>query len=195
MTTRTFTTTAGGSWETATNWGPSQVVPGENDTALISVPGTYTVTMGSLEEANSVTMSDPAATLSISASGEYAGNLITLNAGTLAFAGTILGATVVANGGAFAPTSGTLDGVTWQGPLGGSTSLGSPIVDIKDGITLLNLAGTGPGTLNITSLLYMANILDSTPLSDMTINFDTPNNGYLTDSSGALIVDTSMTIN
>jgi collagen type I/II/III/V/XI/XXIV/XXVII alpha len=193
MTTRTFTTTAGGSWETASNW-TGVTVPGENDDAVIGVPGTYTVTLSGAEEPNSVTISDPNATLSIAASGQLAANLVTLNSGTLALAGSILGSTIVENGGILVPNGGTLDGVTLQGPLGGLGS-GFQTVSIEDGITLLNQAGTGPGTLTI-STLYEVYVLDSTPLSDMIINFNSYNNEYLNGPAGGeLIVDISTTIN
>ena len=40
----TWTNTAGGSWQTAANWSPNQV-PGAADTAEITTPGTYNITL------------------------------------------------------------------------------------------------------------------------------------------------------
>jgi hypothetical protein len=40
----TWTNTSGGFWSDATNWSPNQV-PGNTDNALITTPGTYTVTL------------------------------------------------------------------------------------------------------------------------------------------------------
>lgn len=40
----TWTNTAGGAWQTAANWSPNQV-PGAADTALITTPGTYNITL------------------------------------------------------------------------------------------------------------------------------------------------------
>jgi T5SS/PEP-CTERM-associated repeat protein len=193
MTTKTWGNAAGGSWETGTNWNPSGV-PGDADDALINGTGTYGVTVSAIETPNSVTVSDPGATLTIAAAGELFGSTLTMNAGTLVVAGTLLGATVVNNGGVFGGGGGTLDGVTWQGPLAGpNTSYQS--IGIADGLTLLNAAGTGPGTLDINSL-YMVSVLDSTPLSNMTINFDAYNLEYLFGpASSALILDSSTTVN
>ena len=114
--------------------------------------------MGSVESPNSVTLSDAGATLSIATNGLLVTSPMTLNAGTLALAGVIEGSTIVDNGGVFAPAGGTLDAVTWQGPLNIPTTTFYTL-NIKDGITLLNQAGTGPGTLDIANL-YMVNVLE-----------------------------------
>ncbi|HXR07580.1 MAG TPA: hypothetical protein VN765_09640, partial [Candidatus Acidoferrum sp.] len=40
----TWTNTSGGNWNNANNWSPNQV-PSTNDTAVITVAGTYSVTL------------------------------------------------------------------------------------------------------------------------------------------------------
>jgi len=47
-------------------------VPGTDNSndALINSPGTYTVTMDDIESPNSITLNDPAATLTVTSSGE-----------------------------------------------------------------------------------------------------------------------------
>ena len=188
MASKSFGNLLGGSWETGANWNPSGV-PAVSDDALIALAGTYTVTIGAVEAPNSVTLNAATATLSIGTGGELLGSPLTINAGTLALTGIILGSTVI-NSGVFTPAGGTLDGVTWQGTFGGPGS-SYQSVNIKDGITLLNLAGTAPGTLIVGSL-YMVNVLDSTPLANMTIDFTAYNNEYLSGpAAAAMVFDTT----
>jgi hypothetical protein len=168
---------------------------GGTDDALISNAGTYTVTLSDTEGPNSITLNDANATLSVTSSGIVLGSPMTLDAGALALSGIIIGSTVVNSGGVFLPNGGTLDGVTWQGPLAGMAGSGFYSLNIKDGITLENLAGTGPGTLDMGNL-YVVNIVDSTPLANMVINFNFFNSIFLNGpASGALIVASTMTIN
>ena len=188
MASKSFGNLLGGSWETGANWNPSGV-PAVSDDALIALAGTYTVTIGAVEAPNSVTLNAATATLSIGTGGELLGSPLTINAGTLALTGIILGSTVI-NSGVFTPAGGTLDGVTWQGTFGGPGS-SYQSVNIKDGITLLNLAGTAPGTLIVGSL-YMVNVLNSTPLANMTIDFTAYNNEYLSGpAAAAMVFDTT----
>ena len=63
MATITWTAATSGDWNVASNWSPTQV-PGKDDDAIISAPGTYLITVGSAE-VNSVTLNDPFAQLSV----------------------------------------------------------------------------------------------------------------------------------
>ena len=68
---------------------------------------------------------------------------------------------------------------------GPGTGYGS--INVADGLTLLNVAGTAPGTLDIASL-YQVTIEDATPLNNLTINFQNYNNEYLNGSFTAPLV-------
>ena len=66
----TWTNTSGGNWSVAANWSPNQV-PANTDNALITTPGTYTVTLDlSPNFMNTVTN---AANLTLGAGGGAAG--------------------------------------------------------------------------------------------------------------------------
>src|SRR5579872_1636573 len=104
MTAKTFTNTAGGTWDTGTNWTGS-TAPGPGDDAFITTPGTYTVTIDIADSANTATLDDPFATVSITATGQLlldnaSAPVLALQAGTLALAGTLTGDTIVNTGGA-----------------------------------------------------------------------------------------------
>ena len=189
MTTQTFTNAAGGSWETTANWTPAGNPGALVNDALINVPGTYTVTIAAVEAPNSITLNDALATLLIASTGQVLGGPVALNAGTLALnaGGIIAGSVITNNGGTFAPTGGTLDSVTWQGAMGGLSGAATYSVAIKDGITLQNAAGTAPGTLDLASLDTL-NVLNSTPLDDLTVNFDALNSVDLIGPGSAALV-------
>jgi len=148
MTAKTFTNTAGGTWDTGTNWRPTGG-PGGADDAIINVAGTYTVTIDAADPANTATLSSAGATLLIAASGQLlldnaTAPVLALEAGTLDLAGILTGDTIVNTGAALRMSGGTLDGVVWDGPLNGDAgSFG--ILDIKDGITVNNAVGNAPG--------------------------------------------------
>jgi hypothetical protein len=183
MVAKTFTNAAGGTWDVGTNWTPSGV-PQSPDDAFINNPGTYTVTLNDVEGPNSITLNDANATLSVTSGGEILANTIALDAGTLALAGDINSSSITAAGALFEPSGATLDGVTWLGQLVGAGSEAAWSINIKDGITLLNQAGTGPGTLEFNSL-YSVSIADAATLDNLTIQFDTDNAEYL-NGSGTL---------
>jgi len=108
----TWNNSAGGDWNTATNWSPARV-PTTNDIAVISLPGTYTVTLSSGTAAPTsltvggsnavVTLQQLAGTLAPQqASSLLAGSTYRLDAGSLSGAGDL---TI---NGAFTSTGGTL---------------------------------------------------------------------------------------
>ena len=71
-----------------------------------------------------------------------------LGAVVLASAGTIKNGTIADAGSGLTFSGGTLDGVTYQGPL--NLSQASSSLYIKDGITLTGAGGSGNGTINLT---------------------------------------------
>src|SRR5262249_18897174 len=127
MTAKTFTNTRGGLWETGSNWTPAGR-PVSTDDAFINVAfGSYTVTIDTPTQVNTVTLNAPTAVLEISGFPSTNGELIlnskvALETGTLDLEdGQITGGTIVNTGVSLVSlvaTVGTLDGVTWQGALG-----------------------------------------------------------------------------
>lgn len=154
MSALTWTKASNGDWTDGSNWsGNGGSAPGSGDTVAISVPGTYTVNLeaGAAQSAGAVTLSASGATLSLGST--LSANTLLLTAGTLAFAGgTLQGAIVQAGGGAVAG-AGTLDGVTWDGPLafgaGTAASTSPSTLTITDGLTLAGKVGGTPGTLAV----------------------------------------------
>jgi hypothetical protein len=74
-----------GDWETTTDWDLNNgTFPGANDTAVISAPGTYTVTVSHNDKVNTLTLSTATATLAISNNNQFTvdGTAIS-NAGTI----------------------------------------------------------------------------------------------------------------
>jgi len=97
MTTTTWTNTAGGNFNTGTNW--SAGVPAAGDTALITAKGTYTVTLGQGESVGTLEMAK-GVTLAT------AGHNIAITSGTAkALAGTITGPAWLELGTDGTPTS------------------------------------------------------------------------------------------
>ena len=124
------------------------------------------------------------------------GQIITVAAdsafGTVVDNGTLIDATVVANGGSFSFGVGTLDNVTWQGPLdvaGGGTAA------ITGTFTAEGANGTGPGSISIDGADSQVLFVDAAATLDNTTvtigsdsGLDALNaNGTLTLGAGALI--------
>ncbi len=107
-----------GSWNSGSKWSTG-TVPTAADDVTIAAAGTYTVMVLASDHAHSVTIDDAGATLQVGDT-LTVGTTLALDAGTLVLErnATIAGGTIIANGGDFKATlHGTLDGVTWQGPL------------------------------------------------------------------------------
>lgn len=75
----TWTNTAGGNWNGAANWSPNQV-PGSNDTAEITTPGTYTVTLNVSVTLAGLTLGGGSGTQTLA----QAANTLTVSNGTIA---------------------------------------------------------------------------------------------------------------
>src|ERR1700712_245838 len=110
MASTTFTNALGGNWNVGANWS-GVTVPGGTDDAVISNPGTYTVSITNTQGPNSITLNDATAPLSVGATGIILGSTMALNAGTFALAnlGQVLGSTITAAGAVLAGAGGTLD--------------------------------------------------------------------------------------
>ncbi len=69
---------ASGNWSVAANWSPA-LVPGPGDDAMITVAGTYTVTMTAFESVLSLTLGGPSGTQTL----DTAGNTLFAHGGTI----------------------------------------------------------------------------------------------------------------
>lgn len=146
-TTLSWSSPSSGSFSSSGNWTPSESPTSAFDT-VIALPGSYTVSVDVAAAARSVTLASAGATLVIGRTLGI-GTTLTLSAGTLAldFGGTIQGGTVAANGGTTSFKGGTLDGVTYRGTLG--LAAPSETLSVADGITLQGPGG-GSGSVLLT---------------------------------------------
>lgn len=162
---------AGGDWTMASDWDPA-TVPTSGDDVFITLPGSYTVTIGSGEtgSAASITLNDSDATLETTGPLDLAGTLA-VDAGTLLLdGGTIVGGTINEAGGEVVPQDGHLSGVTYQGTLDLS-SITDAILYVDNSITLQGAGGTGPGTINLTGFSDSLLVDNTTTIDNATINF------------------------
>ena len=142
--------TSGGNWTNAADWSGG-LVPNSGDTAIINASGTYEVVISSADAAYSLVVNDAGATVAINSGGTLTlSGPLTLEAGTVELnnGGTIVGGTIVDQGSGVLFQSGTLSGVTYDGTL--DLSAYNSTVYIATGLTANNLAGTAPGTINLT---------------------------------------------
>ena len=188
--------TNGGIWTDAANesanWATSSV-PISTDDVVIGILGSseYTVTIpGSASAfAASLTVSSTNATVLDQGTLTLTG-ILTLAAGEfdLASGGTIVGGVLQATGGSFTWGAGTLSGVTYDGTL--DLSPNNSTVYIANSLTANNLAGTGPGTINLTGIsdnIYFEgnqtfnnatiNLGNTSGYYDTIYNYDTNNAG------------------
>ncbi|HEY3853394.1 MAG TPA: hypothetical protein VGO67_03260, partial [Verrucomicrobiae bacterium] len=138
----TWTNTAGGNWSVAANWNPNQV-PGASDTALITTPGTYSITNSATASVSVLTLGGASGTQTLhlssgtftiaSASTGNAQGILNLNGGTLSGAGSLTLA------GSFDWTAGTINN-TGGVLLNGTSTLSGGTVVLNGG--LLANAGT-----------------------------------------------------
>jgi len=104
---------SGGNWGTPGNWNPAQV-PGASDDAVITLAGTYTVTLDVAGTLNSLTLGGASGTQSLA----ITGNTLTLAAASAVNAngvinlsnGTFTGNGVLTVNGTFNWTGGTMSG-------------------------------------------------------------------------------------
>ena len=117
MTTVSWKSGVDGDWSTGSDWS-ANAVPGIADDAIISVAGSYLVSITTPQLVHSLTLNAATATVRDTSSLNL-GAKLTLTAGTfvLSNGGTIDGGTVAANGGGLVFNGGVLSGVTYQGTL------------------------------------------------------------------------------
>ena len=150
MATRTWTTPAGGSWNTGSNWSGG-LAPAAGDDAVISLGGTYAITVpAGTVGPRSLNVSSVGATLSLAAGTILSSPSIALTSGT------IQGGTVSSPGflvGQVAGFAGTpvLDGVAVVGTVHvGSTSSSAEAI-VRNGIKV-TAAGGGQGIIELSSI-------------------------------------------
>ncbi len=132
----TWNNPSGGSWQTAANWQPAQV-PGAADTALITLAGTYTVTLANNVTVSQLTLGAASGTQTLTLAGQ---TLDATGSGTVAAngaltiqSGALKGSFTIASGGILTFASGAQKAlyqlnlvnhgtVRW---LGGNLGLGS----------------------------------------------------------------------
>ena len=151
----------GGDWSDPANWTPNGV-PGSADAALVNLAGSYTIALD-VASIGSLTLDAPGVTINPAAALALAG-VLNVQAGTFTVSNTITGGTIRPDGGTIDYASGTLDGVTLDGPLDLSAS--DAQVSIKDGITF---AGSGPGQIVDTGLNANLQVDDTETLANVAI--------------------------
>ena len=114
--------TAGGNWSVATNWLPN-TVPGPNDSALVTNPGTYTVTLDVSPTVGSLTLGGASGTQQLLMNGHTLSlnGAFTINAnGSYSLnSGALVGITNAVVAGTFGWVAGSLGGILTLAP--GST--------------------------------------------------------------------------
>ena len=195
----TWTTGSSGDWSLAGNWTPTGGPPdADTDTALINAAGSYTVTIASSESytANTVTLDDADAVLSVSGTLTLAGTApaLTVTAGEFDLYGILDGGTVEAPGGTLVIENGAeLDGVTWQAPL---TFAANVSLNVIGGLTVETASGGTPGVIDMTAGNDALYVLDSETLNNATLNFGS---GSILDNDdnagGTLTLGSGFTIN
>ncbi|MBA3810734.1 MAG: hypothetical protein H0X27_03635 [Caulobacteraceae bacterium] len=161
---------AGGDFDDGADWSGG-AVPTARNRAVIDAPGTYTVTLSSRESVRSLALNAPGSTLLLEDGAMLSlGRGLTLKGGglTLNFGATISGGTLLAKKGKFDWRGGTLDAVTYDGPLNLRHHRSDVHIGV-DGIVLRGADGTGPGTVNISRNGFL-HFDGSQTVDDATIN-------------------------
>jgi hypothetical protein len=98
-----------GDWNDPNNWTPAGGPPTASDSATINGSAASTVTVDTADAANSLTLSDPNATLNIDgASASLTVDSLTLSAGTLNVSSSRDGGLLALSGGTLTQTGGNL---------------------------------------------------------------------------------------
>ena len=150
-TTLIWTNTAGGNWNNTNNWNPNQL-PTPTDDAVVTVGGTYTVTLNVSSTVNSltvggssgqITLTNSSSTLTLNSASEISTN------GVLGFSGGILnGGGMLTVDGLFTWTGGTLSGsaaltITTNGMLNLNGSSTKSLQEALTNAGIINWSGTG----------------------------------------------------
>src|SRR5262245_56083332 len=172
----------GGAWNVATNWSPAQI-PGAGDNALITLDGSYTVTVPTSQTVASLTLGATSGTQSLAvnagtfqmdaASFVNANGILNLNNGTLTGAGSLtVGGTFEWNGGTRSGSGATIlsPGAVLNIQAGGASH--SPGVHTIQGAGTVNWTGgdmRDGGPLTIAALLNISGSSTKT-LHNATLN-------------------------
>ena len=148
--TLTWTNNSGGNWSVANNWSPNQV-PTNSDTALITTPGTYTVTFDLVN----VSVVTNVASLTLGAGGGAAGvqtfsitnlqftftNLLVTNGGVFTAQGADVGhhdQTMTVNGGVLHLAASTIQNTLFVTNGGAVTSTNDSFSEVLSAVTVAN---------------------------------------------------------
>ncbi len=105
-----------------------------------------------------------------------AGTISTSGAGTfLLDSDAIVSGTVSAAGIALKSNGGTLDALTWKGPL---SLLASQTAYVEGGLSVTGTGGTGNGTINLSAGSVSLYVLDNETLNNETLSFGSGSNNY-----------------
>ena len=154
MTVYTWNNVGGGDFDIATNWLPDTAFPTTSDTADLTNAfsgADYTVSVSGTAAAELLDIDVGNVDFFVADGGIYQASTIDATLGTLNIGGEITGGTINYNNNAvFLAQGGTLDGVTWQGTLALDAVGVSNALTVTTGLDVLNAAGNGPGTIEIT---------------------------------------------
>ncbi|MFZ0826629.1 MAG: hypothetical protein WAO02_04325, partial [Verrucomicrobiia bacterium] len=135
----TWTNIAGGNWSVAANWNPNQV-PGSNDTANVTVAGTYAITLNVNANVSSLTIGGAGSgvqTLQGSSFALIATNAVINSGGVLNLTNSTFAGTLAVAGGAVF----NANGMTIMGP---TTVAGGAVLNLTGGVDFGN--GTAADT-------------------------------------------------
>jgi hypothetical protein len=138
-----------------------------NATSLVLDGSLATANIGTITSAGGITegglLDNTGATLAVGSSGTL------LTAISLNSTGTVSGGTIVdTNGDGFAFNGGTLEGVTYQGPLD-LISQGDHVT-IANGLTVTGTLGSPPGTIDLTGTAATLDLAATQTLDNVTLN-------------------------
>ena len=141
-----------GQWNDPANWtilSGTDTFPAAGDDVTIDAPLNYIVTVSGAQSAHSVTLNAAGAQLDILGGSLALSGILRDQAGTLVLpqSGTIQGGTIQLAGGNTNFSGGTLDGVSWLGPMIMTPSFGT--ISIADGLTVLASDGSPGGALQL----------------------------------------------
>ena len=174
-----------------------------NGTLYISapVPGRGSLTVGALNLSGGALTVYQGGQLNLNGTLSQTGGTLTLDGGTIS-GGTInstAGTQVFDDAGSTIGQSGTLSGVTFDGPLNLTANYAS--VQLANGTTVVSSSGSGPGTINVTGTGSSLIFDNAQTVSNETINLGNSSyydSLYEYDTTGAgqvLTLASSVTIN
>ena len=196
MTTYTWRISASGNWNTGGDWIPAGPPNSDTADAVIKTVGTHVVSIsdGHAFTANQLTLDGADTTLKLASGGTLtlAGTTaaLVLNAGTFVLDGLLQDGTVEA-GGATAQLGGTLDGVTWLGPL---TFGAGDALTVVGGLTVKTAAGGSPGIIDMSAGGDTLALTSDETLDNAILNFSGSDNLVDATAGGTLTLGSGFTL-